>query len=124
MDDAAIRCENAPNPSPLRTAPTSVDRALVARLERRRHHRPVAPADYLPTPFGNVLRAAETRPTLRYGLDSLVVWPRAVPVPAPAPAVAHRPRGRTRRRQVPDHRPVARHPSPTLTYTPPPAAGP
>ncbi|WP_261569262.1 hypothetical protein [Frankia gtarii] len=60
----------------LRSQPTPADRALVARLERRHRQRPVAPADYLPTSVGNLLRAAETRPTIRYGLDTVVVWPR------------------------------------------------
>jgi hypothetical protein len=60
----------------LRSQPTATDRAVVARLERRHRQHPVAPADYLPTPIGNLLRAAETRPTIRYGLDTIVVWPR------------------------------------------------
>lgn len=60
----------------LRSQPTASDRALVARLERGHRERPVAPTDYLPTPVGNLLRAAETRPTIRYGLDTVVVWPR------------------------------------------------
>jgi hypothetical protein len=30
----------------------------------------------LPTEFGNVLRAFETHPRLRYGLDGIAIWPR------------------------------------------------
>lgn len=34
----------------------------------------------LPTALGNALRAAEDLPTLRYGVDAIVVWPRLYPL--------------------------------------------
>jgi hypothetical protein len=50
--------------------------AEYGRLERARERRPSQPEYYLPTKIGNILRAAETQPTDRYGLDAIVVWPR------------------------------------------------
>jgi hypothetical protein len=49
--------------------PSVQQRAKLARLERRRRHRPVLDSELLPTRIGNILRAAETRPRHRYGLD-------------------------------------------------------
>jgi hypothetical protein len=48
----------------------------LARLDSRRRRRPNSPNRYLPTRIGNTLRAAETRPRDKYGLDGVVVWPR------------------------------------------------
>jgi hypothetical protein len=56
--------------------PTAAQRAELARLERRRRHRPVRDNEVLATRVGNVLRAAETRPDHRYGLNAVIVWPR------------------------------------------------
>jgi len=56
--------------------PTAEDLADYTRLERRRRRRPSSPAYFLPTPIGNILRAAERRPFDKYGLDAVVVWPR------------------------------------------------
>lgn len=50
--------------------------AAFAQLDQRRHRRPAHPNRYLPTRVGNILRAAETWPTDKYGLDAVVVWPR------------------------------------------------
>jgi hypothetical protein len=50
--------------------------ATYGRLERARERRPSRPDLYLPTKIGNILRAAETRPRDKYGLDSVAVWPR------------------------------------------------
>ena len=59
--------------------PTAEDLAVYARLERRRRRRPSSPGYFLPTPIGNILRAAERRPFDKYGLDAVVVWPRLWP---------------------------------------------
>jgi hypothetical protein len=50
--------------------------AKYGRLERARGRRPSRPEFYMPTKVGNILRAAETRPRDKYGLDSVAVWPR------------------------------------------------
>lgn len=56
--------------------PTAQQRADLARLENRRRHRPILDSEFLPTRIGNILRAAETRPYHRYGLEVVTVWPR------------------------------------------------
>ena len=57
-----------------------VDRRAEREAAARRLRR-YPPADaVLPTGLGNVLRAAELRAGERYGLDSLVIWPRLYPV--------------------------------------------
>jgi hypothetical protein len=45
------------------------------RLDQRLRHRPSAPGQLMPTRLGNVLRAAESRPADKYGLDAVAVWP-------------------------------------------------
>jgi hypothetical protein len=55
--------------------PTGPDRAAFARLERRLHRRPAQPEQLMPTALGNTLRAAESRPVDKYGLDAVWVWP-------------------------------------------------
>jgi len=59
--------------------PTAEDLAVYARLERRRRRRPSSAAYFLPTPIGNILRAAERRPFDKYGLDAVALWPRLWP---------------------------------------------
>ncbi|MGO8726016.1 MAG: hypothetical protein ACLQK8_04735 [Streptosporangiaceae bacterium] len=56
--------------------PTPEQLARFARLSRAMRRRPLAPYLFMPTRLGNLLRAAETRPFVKYGLDSVVVWPR------------------------------------------------
>ncbi|MFC9660060.1 hypothetical protein ACFVJ5_07455 [Nocardia sp. NPDC127606] len=56
--------------------PAAAQLAEIARLERRRRHRPVRDSELLPTRIGNILRAAETRPRHRFGLDVVLIWPR------------------------------------------------
>ncbi|MGH3195968.1 MAG: hypothetical protein ACRDOH_26320 [Streptosporangiaceae bacterium] len=55
--------------------PTADQLANYARLERHRRRHPAAPGYFLPTPIGNILRAAERRPADKYGLDTVTVWP-------------------------------------------------
>lgn len=50
--------------------------AAFARLDQRRRRRPKAANRYLPTRIGNILRAAESWPADKYGLDAVAVWPR------------------------------------------------
>jgi hypothetical protein len=47
-----------------------------SRVDLSLHHRPGDPDRLMPTRVGNVLRAAEDRPRAKYGLDSVIVWPR------------------------------------------------
>jgi hypothetical protein len=61
--------------------PTSRQLATYTRLEQRRRRRPspATPGYYLPTRTGNILRAAERRPADKYGLDTIICWPRLWP---------------------------------------------
>jgi hypothetical protein len=52
------------------------ERAKYAWLDAERATYPVDPRDYLPTQVGNVLRAAETYSSVRYGLELSTIWPR------------------------------------------------
>ncbi|MEY9842796.1 hypothetical protein [Streptacidiphilus sp. EB103A] len=45
------------------------------RLEARLRHFPDRELDCMPTKVGNILRAAETRPTDRYGVGVVTLWP-------------------------------------------------
>jgi hypothetical protein len=56
--------------------PTADQLAAYVRLERRRRRRPAAAAYFLPTPIGNILRAAERRPADKYALGTVALWPR------------------------------------------------
>jgi hypothetical protein len=51
-------------------------RAEYGRIDRRLRQFPGPEHDFLPTRLGNILRAAERRPYDRYGLDSIICWPR------------------------------------------------
>ncbi|HEX3713525.1 MAG TPA: hypothetical protein VHV09_12095 [Trebonia sp.] len=55
---------------------TAAQLAEWARLDQRRHRRPPATVPMLPTRLGNTLRAAESWPARKYGLDAVTVWPR------------------------------------------------
>jgi hypothetical protein len=52
------------------------DRIEFVRCDRTLRQFPVLEADFLPFRLGNILRAAERRPFDRYGLDSIICWPR------------------------------------------------
>jgi hypothetical protein len=60
--------------------------AAFVRLDQRQRHRPSKPNRYMPTRIGNILRAAETWPNDKYGLDAVVIWPRLWLVLPEAPA--------------------------------------
>ncbi|MEO1068481.1 MAG: hypothetical protein AAFW95_05090 [Cyanobacteria bacterium J06638_6] len=53
----------------------SDDESTLARLEQSLRRVPVQPQQLMPTHLGNILRAAELRPDLKYGLDAVVCWP-------------------------------------------------
>jgi hypothetical protein len=60
-----------------RRADLTVDeRVRYALLNARRASDPPDPADRMPTRLGNMLKASESRPNHRYGLDAAVCWPR------------------------------------------------
>jgi hypothetical protein len=54
--------------------PAELDR--LARLELRFHYFPAESKDALPSRLGNILRAGETTPRHKYGLDTFACWPR------------------------------------------------
>ncbi len=45
-------------------------------LDLKLRQTPQQPRDFMPTRLGNVLRAAENRPIYKYGLDTIICWPR------------------------------------------------
>jgi hypothetical protein len=55
---------------------TPAESAEWARLDLRLHRRPGDPDELMPTRIGNILRAAENLPRVKYGLDTVIVWPR------------------------------------------------
>ncbi|HHS96995.1 MAG TPA: hypothetical protein ENK08_03725 [Chloroflexi bacterium] len=66
----AERCEGDPTRLPPK------ERAEYARLDGFRLRLPFDPGRMMPTLVGNVLRAAEEHPQVRYGLAAGVCWPR------------------------------------------------
>jgi hypothetical protein len=50
--------------------------ANFTRYDRILRQFPGEEADFLPTRIGNLIRAAERRPLVRYGLDTIICWPR------------------------------------------------
>lgn len=60
---------------PVHTGTATADqRDRYARIDRQIRRRP-APQRLMPTYVGNVLRAGETRPIDKYGLDAVALWP-------------------------------------------------
>ncbi len=55
---------------------TLPERRELSKLEINGHYTPVDINDCMPTSFGNILRAAETTPKYKYGLDAVICWPR------------------------------------------------
>jgi len=55
---------------------SAAQRAAYVELDLQLRRVPVNVADRMPTTLGNVLRAAERRPTEKYGLDAVICWPR------------------------------------------------
>lgn len=55
---------------------TAEERDRLFELEAWAHNNPVSEGDLLPTRLGNLIRAREMASRLKYGLDSLVCWPR------------------------------------------------
>ena len=58
------------------TSPTARELADFARLDMALRRRPASPNRHMPTRIGNILKAAETWPDDKYGLDAVVIWPR------------------------------------------------
>jgi hypothetical protein len=54
---------------------TSEQLARFQRLHRQRRDLPSRPERFMPTRLGNILRASESRPVDKYGLDPVAVWP-------------------------------------------------
>jgi hypothetical protein len=55
--------------------PTRAELDEFNRLDIRLRHTPDNHLHYMPTTVGNILRAAETRPTDRYGIGVIALWP-------------------------------------------------
>ncbi len=55
---------------------TATEQDRFVELDDRRLKIPRDPDRRMPTRMGNLLRAAEMRPLLKYGLDAVVCWPR------------------------------------------------
>lgn len=70
--DLALKAAEGGGPGAL----TPAERDDYAALDRRLRRFPADPAQRLPTRLGNILRAAELRPLERYGLETVICWPR------------------------------------------------
>jgi hypothetical protein len=55
--------------------PAGMQDAGLARLDQRLRRRPENRDLLMPTTVGNILRAAESHPADKYGLDAVAVWP-------------------------------------------------
>jgi hypothetical protein len=61
-------------------APNQTDRIRKNRLDAEIAHLPLDESHAMPTLLGNLLRASEDYPRVRYGLDAMVCWPRLYPL--------------------------------------------
>jgi hypothetical protein len=61
-------------------APDQIDRIRKNRLDAETAHLPLDEKRAMPTLLGNLLRASEDYPRVRYGLDAMVCWPRLYPL--------------------------------------------
>jgi len=62
-------------PAVLEGTATAEEQARFQQLDRARRRVPSRPERLMPTRVGNTLRAAESRPVDKYGLDPVAVWP-------------------------------------------------
>lgn len=62
-------------PAVLSGRATADEQARFQQLDRSRRRVPGLPERLMPTRVGNILRAAESRPVDKYGLDPVAVWP-------------------------------------------------
>lgn len=57
-------------------ATTPEESAELSKIELRQSQVPTNPSQRMPTRLGNILKAAELSPQTRYGLNSILCWPR------------------------------------------------
>lgn len=74
LKSAAARFQQLEAKRPHQLSPAESDEH--ARLDWQLIHTPALPQQLMPTRLGNILRAAETRPANKYGLDVIICWPR------------------------------------------------
>jgi hypothetical protein len=77
LDDRPLPAGSTDSTTPkLSVGERATARQRLSSLEARTHQRPADSIQMMPSRIGNILRAAETRPRDRYGLDPIIVWPR------------------------------------------------
>lgn len=55
---------------------TAADREQLSKIDGQLRQFPVQRDRIMPTQLGNILRAAESQPAIKYGLDAIICWPR------------------------------------------------
>lgn len=71
LHDRLVADPSAPTQPPL----NATERLRYAQLDMELRWSPRQPALMMPTPVGNILRAAEAEPWHKYGLDAVLLWP-------------------------------------------------